>query len=114
MNKLARSNNDLTTILKEGILEKKSDSNITWAERYCVLDGKEFRYYYNEKDAKRKENILSLVPLKYIYNIVPLNEKEKYNKNFVFYLNATTWIKKNKEMPDRIFYFAANDDDSLE
>jgi adenylate cyclase 10 len=50
-NKLARSNNDLATVLKEGVLEKKSDSNITWAERFCVLDGKEFRYYYNEKDA---------------------------------------------------------------
>lgn len=58
--------------------------------------------------------MLSLVPLKFIYNIVPLNEREKFNKNFVFYLNATTWVKKNKEMPDRQFYFAASNDDELE
>jgi len=79
-----------------------------------VLDGKEIRYYYNEKDAIRKENCLSVVPLRYIYSIVPLNEKEKYNKNYGFYINASSWVKKNKEMTDRKFYFAANDDDSLE
>jgi hypothetical protein len=74
----------LSTILKEGLLEKKSDSNITWADRYCVLDGKEIRYYYTEKDAIKKENMLSLVPLRYIHNILPLNEREKYNKNYAF------------------------------
>lgn len=50
-NKLSRSNNDTNTIIKEGFLEKKSDQNITWAKRYCVMDGREFRYYYNELDA---------------------------------------------------------------
>lgn len=95
-------------------MEKKSDSNITWAERYCVLDGKEFRYYYNERDAARKENALSLVPLRCIYSIVPLDERERFNKNFAFYVRSSSWVKKAKEMPDRQFFFAAGSDAELE
>jgi hypothetical protein len=65
-------------------LEKKSDSNITWADRYCILDGKEFRYYYSERDAKRKDNPLSVITLKNLYYVEAMNERERYNKNFVF------------------------------
>ena len=74
----------MNTILKQGVLEKKSDSNFTWAERYCVLDGKEIRYYYTADDASKKENMLSMIPLRNIYNVVPLNEREKFNKAFLF------------------------------
>lgn len=34
-NKLSRSNNDVGVVVKDGILEKKSDKNYTWASRYC-------------------------------------------------------------------------------
>jgi adenylate cyclase 10 len=50
-NKLAKSNNDPSTIIKEGYLDKKSGKNYTWAMRYCVMDGKEFKYYYGFKES---------------------------------------------------------------
>jgi hypothetical protein len=50
--KLSKTNNDTGTIIKEGYLEKKSDKNITWAKRYCIMNGREFRYYYTEQEAK--------------------------------------------------------------
>lgn len=42
------NNNNQNTILKEGVLEKKSKQNVTWAPRYFIIDGKEFRCYYNK------------------------------------------------------------------
>lgn len=92
--RLARSNNDPTTIIKEGYLEKKSDKNFTWALRFCVMDQREFRYYYQEKDAIQKREPLCTIMLKHIYAILPLNEGEKVNKNWAFQLNISAWYKK--------------------
>lgn len=79
------------------------------------MTGKDFRYYYTPEDFKNKVNDpLGIIPLKQIYGIYPLNEKEKGNKGFAFQIQASGWIKKNKEMEERKFYFAANDNTVLE
>lgn len=54
-------------MIKEGYLDKKSDKNITWSERYCVLDGKELKYYYTEDDYIKNITPLSAITLKNLY-----------------------------------------------
>lgn len=103
---MGRSNNDAATVIKEGYLEKKSDSNITWNSRYCVLDGKAFSFYLSQADAKKKENPLSVITLKNIYYVEAMNDRQRFNKNNVFQLNCTSWIKKNAEKGERKFFFA--------
>jgi len=72
--KLGRTNNDAATVIKEGYLDKKSNSNFTWVSRFCVLDGKEFRFYISEAEAKKKENPLSVITLKNIYYVEAMND----------------------------------------
>lgn len=65
----------------KGILEKKSEKNVTWSERFCVMTGRDFRYYYTELHFKNDAtDFLGSIPLKSIYGILPLNEREKGNK----------------------------------
>lgn len=52
--------------------------------------------------------------LKHIYAILPLNEKEINNKSYAVLVKASAWFKKNKEMNERKFYFAASDNEQLE
>lgn len=78
------------------------------------MDGKEFRYYYTEQDAIFKREPLSSIPLKWIYSIVPLEENERYNKQYAFQMSVTGWMKKSKEMGERKFYLACKDEDTLE
>lgn len=47
-NKLTKNNNSPNTILKDGILEKKSNKGMRWASRYFVIDGKDFKCYYSK------------------------------------------------------------------
>lgn len=93
---------------------KKSDKNYTWADRYCVMDGKEFRYYYTKSDARQEKEPLCTILLKHIYTIEALDENEGYHKPYSFSINCTGWIKKMKEMNERKFYFAADSNENLE
>ena len=82
--KYSKNNNDPSTILKAGALQKKSDQSITWAQRWCVIDGKEFRYYYEESEVSQRREPLCVILLKHINSVLPLNEKEKDNKDWAF------------------------------
>ncbi|KAM3140572.1 hypothetical protein pb186bvf_007384 [Paramecium bursaria] len=113
-NKFSKSNNDINTKLQDGILEKKSDSNVTWAERYCLLDGKEFKYYYSKSHFIKGDIPLSTIPLRNIYNVIALFDKDKSGRDNVFQLSSTIWYKKNKEMSDRKFLFNAKNEEQLE
>lgn len=98
-------------MIKEGYLDKKSDKNITWSERYCVLDGKELKYYYTEDDYIKNITPLSAITLKNLYQVEAVDE---HKKNFVFFITATSWIKKNIDKGGRKFYFATMNIESLE
>ena len=65
-------------------MEKKSDSNVTWAERYCLLDGKEFKYYYSKSHFIKGDIPLSTIPLRNIYNVIALFDKDKSGRDNVF------------------------------
>lgn len=113
-NRLAKFNNDPSTIIKEGPLEKKSDHGFSWAQRYCVMNGKEFRYYHTRQEAKNPNSQpLCSFLLRNMYSIMPLNEGTQ-NKAHVFCINLSGWYKKNEEMPERKFYFAVQDELSLQ
>lgn len=78
------------------------------------MDGKEFKYYYSVKEAQENQALtLCSFLLKNIYAIVALNDGEKTNKNFAFYISCSSWFKGNKEQRERKFYFAAYDELSL-
>ncbi len=49
-----------------------------------------------------------------MYGVMPLNEREKGNKVNAFQICSSSWFKKNLEMVERKFYFAAYDEDLLE
>ncbi|CAD8109893.1 unnamed protein product [Paramecium primaurelia] len=107
---IAKTNN-----IKLGLLKKKSDKNVTWAERYCLMTQKELKYYYSEQDYQRQpQNALATIILSSIYQIVPLNDKEKVNQKYVFEIRTGNWFKKQKLMQRRDFYFSANSDESME
>jgi hypothetical protein len=42
---------------------------------------------------------------------VALDEKEKYNRVHVFQLTSTMWLKKNKDMGERRFFFATTNEE---
>jgi adenylate cyclase 10 len=112
-NRLAKFHNDHSTIIKEGFLGKKSKSAFTWASRYCVMDGKEFKFYYTVKDAQDHQiQPLCTVLLRNINAIVPLNEKDGHH--FAFYIACSSWYKRTKEFNERKFYFAARDELTLQ
>ena len=75
------------------------------------MDGKEFRYYYDD-GCLRGEPLCS-IPLRYVYAVLPLEDTE-YNKLYSFQLSVTGWQKKEREMNERKFYFAAEDEEGLE
>lgn len=113
-NKLTKNNNNINTILKEGILEKKSKQNVSWASRYWVLDGKEMRCYYSKQDIQKKELPLCTIPLKGIYSVIPLDLNEKSETNFPLSISSTLWYKKNKEMGERRFLLNSRNVEDLE
>ncbi|CAD8172324.1 unnamed protein product [Paramecium pentaurelia] len=113
-NKLTKNNNNINTILKEGILEKKSKQNVSWAPRYWVLDGKEMRCYYTKQDMLKKELPLCTIPLKGIYSVIPLDVREQGETNFPLSISSTLWYKKNKEMGERRFLLNSKNVEDLE
>lgn len=115
MTNLSSINSGANAILKAGVLQKKSDSNVTWANRYTILSSRELRYYYSKEDSlQNPDNYLGAIPLGYIYNIIPLNDKAIGNKQFAFLIAASNWIKKNVDRNQRKFYFAADNYNQLE
>ncbi|CAD8122137.1 unnamed protein product [Paramecium sonneborni] len=104
-----------TNNIKLGLLKKKSDKNVTWAERYCLMTQKEFKYYYSELDYHRQpQNALGTINLSSIYQIVPLNDKEKVNSKYAFEIRTGGWFKRQKLMPRRDFYFSAISEEGME
>jgi adenylate cyclase 10 len=95
-------------------LEKKSDANISWAPRFVLLSSRELKYYYSKEDCSNGIEALGTIPLKSIFGVQPLNEREKGNKSWAFQIQASSWWKKSVEMPVRTFYFAASSEDLLE
>ncbi|CAD8204339.1 unnamed protein product [Paramecium octaurelia] len=107
---IAKTNN-----IKLGLLKKKSDKNVTWAERYCLMTQKELKYYYSEQDYHRQpQNALATIMLSSIYQIVPLNDKEKVNQKYAFEIRTGNWFKRQKLMPRRDFYFSASSEELME
>ena len=101
-------------LLKIGYLDKKSDRGRSWAKRFCIINTKDFRYYYSESDHRQNfDNSLGTISLKHIFSIIPLKEGE-VSKKFGFVINTGNWYKKNVEMGIREFYFAAESNDDLE
>lgn len=101
---MAKNNNDPTVEIKIGILDKKSDSNITWANRFCVINSKSFTYYYSRDDYKNsKETYLGAIMLKNIINIFITNQELAGKDKKVFVMTVNGWLKKNKEMGKRIY-----------
>lgn len=109
-----KNNNNMNTILKEGILEKKSKQNVSWAPRYWVLDGKEMRCFYSKQDMSKKELPLCTIPLKGMYSIIPLEVRESSETHFPLAISSTLWYKKNKEMGDRRFLLNSKNVEDLE
>lgn len=102
-------------VLKKGNLDKKSDKGYTWSKRFCLVTQKEFKYYYSEEGAKNEgEQALGAFALKNIYSIMPITEKEAKGKPFSFVIYVGSWLKKDKEMGIREFYFSAYSNDELE
>lgn len=58
--------------------------------------------------------MLGSILLRYMYSLIPLNEKEKYNKSFVFQMSATSWVKRQKELGERRFFYSAENEEALE
>ena len=81
--------------VRKGYLQKKSGLNVTWAQRFCVLTLKEFRYYYFEKDYRQKrEDPLGCIPLKDIYQVEINQLSEVDSKDYVFQIKTSNWLKK--------------------
>ena len=111
---ISKNPNNLFAVLKKGLLDKKSDRGYTWSKRFCILNSKEFKYFYSEEAAKNEEAALGTFALKNIYSIMPITEKEAKGKLFAFVIYVGSWLKKDKEMGIREFYFSAVDNDELE
>lgn len=105
---LAKSNNNSSAEIRVGILNKKSDSNITWASRFCVLNSGAFIYYYTREHYNNaRDDPLGFIPLKNIFNILPVADNQFGNRENVFQIYVSNWIKKQKQLGKRDFYFAA-------
>jgi adenylate cyclase 10 len=112
---LMKHRSNPSTIIIKGFLEKKSDVNVSWAQRYCLMTVKDFRYFYTPDDFKKDpDNPLGIIPLRAIYMILPLNDKEEVNKQNAFQISTSMWIKKQTEMEERKFYFAGLNEEVME
>ena len=112
---ISKNPNNPFAVLKKGVLDKKSDRGYTWAKRFCLMNSKEFKYFYSEEGAKNdNQEALGTFALKNIYSIMPITEKEAKGKLFAFVIYVGSWLKKDKEMGIREFYFSAVDNDELE
>ncbi|KRX10829.1 P-loop containing nucleoside triphosphate hydrolase [Pseudocohnilembus persalinus] len=106
---------DKDFLLKSEVLQKKSDSNVTWADRFTVLSSKDLKYYRDETYYRAKpQEPLGYIPLRNIFQINALNENAIGGKQFAFKISTSGWIKKDKLMESRTFYFAAISDMQLE
>lgn len=96
---LAENQNNSSTVIKQDYLEKKSDySKYSWAKRYVVMSTKDIRYYYTLEDSKdRPEDFLGSIPLRFIYEVNLLDQKEYRRKDYPFRIQASTWYKKAKQ-----------------
>ena len=115
---LSKNPNNLNVIIKKGDLDKKSDRGYKWSSRYCVMNTREFKYYYSEEDYARKDpsldEPLGTIPFKNIFQIMPLKETESKGKAYAFVIYVGSWQKKEKDMGIREFYFSAYSNDELE
>jgi hypothetical protein len=47
---LSKNPGNLSVMLKDGVIFKKSDKGVTWAKRYASMNTRDFKYYYSETD----------------------------------------------------------------
>lgn len=115
---LSKNPNNLNVIIKKGDLAKKSDRGNKWSKRYCLMNTREFQYYYSEDDYQKNDisvgEALGTIPFKNIFQIMPIKETESKGKEFAFVIYVGSWQKKDKEMGIREFYFSAYSYDELE
>ena len=114
---LSKNPSNFNVVIKKGELDKKSDRGYKWSKRYCLMNTREFKYYYNEADSNRDSSIdqpLGTIPFKNIFQIMPIKETESKGKAYAFVIYVGSWQKKDKDMGIREFYFSAYSDDELE
>lgn len=103
----------LAFALKYGILEKKSDGKITWEKRFFALTSKRVQYYYHMEEYRAGKVPLGLFNLKDISEIKKLNDYSYGNKQFLFMVTVSRWIKKEKPKSKRSYIFSVNNMEDL-
>ena len=103
----------LALAIKYGILEKKSEGKITWEKRFFALTPKRVQYYYHLEEYRQGKVPLGLFNLKDISEIKKLNDYSYGNKQFLFMVTVSRWIKKEKPKSKRSYIFSVNNMEDL-
>ena len=113
VNKLDNTERNKTTLIKGGIVNKKSDGKITWEERYFALNNKSLSYYYSEKDFKENSVPLGFFYLNNVVYVKKLSDYEIGNKTNIFALAVNQWMKKNETKNYRVYYLSVESKEDL-
>jgi len=101
------NSSDRMCMLHSGIISKKSDRGVSWADRYVILTVYDIRYYHdiNEFEDSPSECLASIL-LKDIIRFEKINELDGKTS---FTLHAEKWYKKDQlKASKRTFNFASH------
>ena len=100
-------------LIYQGILAKKSDSNITWEKRHIVMTNKRFFYYYTDKDYRDNKEPLGYFEIKYLYKLEMMPDFSIGSKKNIFSITVSQWNKKDLVQKGRTFFLSTDTKDKL-
>ena len=103
----------LAVSIKYGILEKKSEGKITWEKRFFALTPKRVQYYYHLEEYRQGKVPLGLFNLKDISEIKKLSDFSYGNKQYLFMVTVSKWIKKERPKSKRSYIFSVENMEDL-
>lgn len=107
-------------VVFQGILAKKSDSNITWekyikylSRRHIVMTNKKFFYYYTDRDYRESKEPLGYFEIKNLYKLEILPDYSIGGKKNIFSITVSQWNKKDVVHKGRTFYLSTETKEKL-
>lgn len=97
-----------------GSLDKKSDKNITWEERFLGVSQTKLCYWYNKVlDYDQNKVPLGHIYLKHIHEIEIKPDYSIGNKENILSINVAQWYKKGVIHGPRNYIFCCSDKETL-
>ena len=101
-------------IINSCICFKKSNTNVTWSQRFIIVTKKKFIYWYSKEDYNKNLSPLGSFLLKDIYRVSMENDFDLIShRGNILKIKVTSYSKKDIIKDSRTFYFSMQSEEEL-